>query len=457
MIFKYFHKAPAIILTSLLLCSCLRSNNDPTEYPHDPQIYSFSLSAKKDTAKLLSNTSFTIDQVNGVIFNRKPLPYQFRVDSAAMQLRSSNIYYSFSQVILKLIPDSTYLWRGSSDSIPLNRLHQIITTAPDGNKTKSYTFELHVYKQDPYILSWEEITKDYRPLSLPVAAQKTLILGDRFFTCYRSGSDIKAITSSVSDGKTWTEIPVTGLPGTADLSTLTAAWDNLYMLDTEKRLFHSSEGSHWQQVATPLTVTALYGSLPSTEKKELLVAVTQNGTARFAKTADFTEMKLLNVIPEDIPVKDFSVARVIASSSYAVRFILLAGGSRMDGSASDEIFILQEKGGIIAHIVSRRPNRTSLAGSTLFFYDDRPYLMTSVPTGKDHPETKNILMYSDNFGMDWIVAKENQAFPAEFDVRTHASIITDADHHIWIFGGISHAQEQLTDVWRAKLNKFSMP
>ena len=70
------------------------------------------------------------------------------------------------------------------------------------------------------------------------------------------------------------------------------------------------------------------------------MAVTQNGTARFAKTADFTEMNLLNVIPEDIPVKDFSVARVIASSSYAVRFILLAGGSRMDGSASDEIFIL---------------------------------------------------------------------------------------------------------------------
>jgi len=64
-------------------------------------------------------------------------------------------------------------------------------------------------------------------------------------------------------------------------------------------------------------------------------------------------------------------------------------------------------------------------------------------------------MYSENYGLDWVAAAQNQSFPPGFDQRTNASIITDAENFIWIFGGISVTQGQLSDVWRGRLNKFA--
>ncbi|MFA6913214.1 MAG: kelch repeat-containing protein, partial [Proteiniphilum sp.] len=67
---------------------------------------------------------------------------------------------------------------------------------------------------------------------------------------------------------------------------------------------------------------------------------------------------------------------------------------------------------------------------------------------------KNKLMYSENFGLDWVETAENQLFPENFTQRTSASVITDEDNYIWIFGGISGTQTQLADIWRGRLNKF---
>jgi hypothetical protein len=36
----------------------------------------------------------------------------------------------------------------------------------------------------------------------------------------------------------------------------------------------------------------------------------------------------------------------------------------------------------------------------------------------------------------------------------HASVITDSNNFIWIFGGESGAQAPITDVWRGRLNKL---
>jgi hypothetical protein len=121
---------------------------------------------------------------------------------------------------------------------------------------------------------------------------------------------------------------------------------------------------------------------------------------------------------------------------------------KANNTRNGDIWILQEKEGIITLIPSRIPATLSLNGNSLFFYDNKPYLLT-VSAGK------NILMYSDNYGLDWIAAGDNQAFPADFKQRTAASVITDADNYIWIFGGISVTQTQLVEVWKGRLNKFS--
>jgi hypothetical protein len=166
----------------LLLSSCLGSSNDgDLEYSPDAQIYSFSMASKADTLNLLSTTEFSIDQVNSRIFNKKPLPYQFHVDSVVLNIRGANNLSTFSDVTIQLIPDSSYAWV-QSDSIEVSRLHKIITTAPDGITKKTYEIQLYIYQQDPYIMSWEKVAEGYLPTT--VNQQKTLEFNNRFITYY---------------------------------------------------------------------------------------------------------------------------------------------------------------------------------------------------------------------------------------------------------------------------------
>jgi hypothetical protein len=120
MISKYFSPAWVLALNLLLLSSCLDSSSEEIEYSPDAQIYAFSLSSATDTTNVLSNTQFTIDQINGKIFNKEPLPYLFHVDSVVLKISGSSVYSLFYQVKLTLDPDSTYNWI-DTDSVAINR------------------------------------------------------------------------------------------------------------------------------------------------------------------------------------------------------------------------------------------------------------------------------------------------------------------------------------------------
>jgi len=446
MISKYFLWTSVLVVNLLLFSSCLNSTTDEVEYSPDAQIYTFSLSSKADTSGLLSATRFTIDQINGKIFNKEPLPYQFQVDSVVLTINGASTYSPFSQIMLELEPDSSYAWI-QSDSVAVNRLQKITTTAPDGKTTKSYQFEMNIYQQDPYILTWQNKQTNYLPT--PVASQKTITFNNRFITYFTSGTEIKAMSTSATDGVNWTAANLTGLPFTILLSSLTAGHDAVYALDTTtSTIYKTADGINWNPVVTPYRVRAIYGELPAAADGNMLIAADYNGTLTFASTNNFTTMKLMNNVPDNIPVKDFSVAIVDVTTSYSLKSIILSGGMKANNTRNSDIWILQEKDGIITLIPSRIPATLSLEGNSLFFYDDKPYLMI-VSAGK------NILMYSDNYGLDWIAAGDNQAFPASFKQRTAASVITDADNYIWIFGGISVTQTQLVEVWKGRLNKFS--
>jgi hypothetical protein len=68
---------------------------------------------------------------------------------------------------------------------------------------------------------------------------------------------------------------------------------------------------------------------------------------------------------------------------------------------------------------------------------------------------KNKLYYSENYGLNWISGGTNQTLPDNFTGRMHASVITDSNNFIWIFGGESGAQGSIADVWRGRLNKLA--
>lgn len=446
MVSKYFSLAWLLVLNLLLLTSCLNSNNEELEYSPDAQIYSFSLSSATDTSDILPSTKFTIDQVNGKIFNEEPLPYLFQADSVILNITGSSTYNPFTLVQLKLRPDSTYNWV-QADSVAISRLEKITTTAPDGITQKSYDFQLNIYQEDPYLLQW--VLKNPGYLPAPVVSQKTIAFKGQFITYFNSGTATKAMSTNSGDGTVWTALSLTGLPPTLRLSSLVTTDNALYGLDTTTGIvYQSANGINWSQVVTTHTVKTIYGVLPLATQDNILAAAEIDGELTFVQTDNFSVLKPMNKLPANLPVRDFSAIKADMTSSYS-KYLILSGGVTTDGSLNNNIWILLENNGSISSILSRIPNTVSLQGSSLFFYDDKTYLMT---TSSD----KNILMFSNNYGLDWTAAAENQAFPSSgFTRRTNTSIVTDAGNNIWIFGGISATQTQLTDAWKGRLSKYA--
>ncbi|OJV90862.1 MAG: hypothetical protein BGO34_21385 [Bacteroidia bacterium 44-10] len=446
MISKYFFGASVLIVNLLLFSSCLNSSDNNMEYPTDPQIYAISISSATDTTSLLPGVVFTIDQVNGKLFNREPLPYGFHVDSVMLSLTGSTSY-GFSGIEVTLEPDSSYAWN-RSDSIAIPRLRKIKTTAPDGVTSKSYDFQLNIYQEDPYILTWEKIGENY--LNSPVESQATILYRDRFYTYYQSGDEIKAVSTDISDTPGWEAVVLSGIPHTLRLSSLITSGNIIYALDAATgAVYHSPDGVNWSIVQTEYEVKAIYGELPNAAAGNILLAVSHDEKVRFARASnDFSDIVLMNDLPANMPVIDFTAMKVESKTSYASKFIFLSGGNTTSDALNNDIWILQEDGGVIKYITSKRPDGI-LKGSSLFYYDDKPYLIAT-------SAGKNILMYSDNYGIDWIKAEENQSFPENFAGRTNTSAVTDADNNIWIFGGISSSNTQLVDIWKGRLNKFAL-
>ncbi len=445
MISKYFLRSLVVALNILLFTSCLGSSDDNFEYSPDAQIYSFSMSSRGDTLNLLNTTIFTIDQVNGKIFNKEPLPYLFHVDSVVLSISSSGTFNPFSQVILTLSDesDNPHFW-SASDSVAINQLLQITTTAPDGETTKQYDFQLNIFQEDPYVLTWER-GGDY--LAVPPSDQKTIMLNGRFITYYTTETTVGAASST--DGIEWDNVDeLTGLPPTTQVKSLLQRENAAYALDEGGEVYASDEtGTTWSRVLAPYNVEAIYGILPSATGESILVAVNHNDALRFAVTDDFSEIQLMNNIPDDMPLLDFTSTSVENPDSYATKYIVLTDGIKKDNTRNEAIWILQEKDEEITNI--SKVTNASVAGSSLFYYDKRLYLM--ILTGGE-----NSFLLSDNFGLDWIEAEDNQSFPSEFTPRTKGSVLADEDNNIWIFGGISLDQVQLIDTWRGRLNKFAM-
>ena len=445
MISKYFPGASFLIVTVLLLTSCLGSGNVNTELSPDAQIHTISMSSSADSLNALSATRFTNDQLQKKIFNEPPLPYQFSVDSVKIAISSKDMYTPFSNVVINLKdPDTTFVWK-ANDSISFHRLKQITTTAPDQKTQRTYDFEINIHQQDPFILTWEPLGKNY--LTPPVNAQKTVLHNNRFFTYYLSNGTVKAV--SATNGKDWSAQNIIGLPPTIQFSGLIAANNAVYALDEANMLYKSADGVNWSGVETTYPVVAIYGELPSATAGPILVAVNDNGTIKFAETNDFSTITLMNAVPQGIPVKDFSATNVQNPDSHAVQHIVLSGGKTHDNQSNNAIWLLQEKDNIISHLAEPMPLSISLQGSSVFAYDRNKLYLLTVQEGK------NVLMISENYGLIWKPAGENQVLPTDFPRRTAASVITDSENYIWIIGGISANSTQIVDAWRGRLNRLA--
>ena len=451
MISNWFYYCFAIIAATFILSSCLDSNNNNEEYEYsaDAQITSLRLSSNQDSLKVLSGVNFSIDQVSSapVIFNRDSLPYLFDVSMVSMAVTSNRASGIKIHLASPGSADSSYIWN-MTDSVMIKKLKRIEVFAEDGKTTKTYTFQLRTHQQDPDTILWQNVKNNY--ITQPTD-QATVSNNIKFFTYYKSNSTLKLSTSSITDGKTWTNQLLSGLPQNVLLSSIQNSFieekEVWYALDSSSKVYISNNGIGWNETVTPYSVKSIFGKMPSYTKDSILVIVKDGDKYKFAKTINFSTIHVINEIPMGFPVEGFTFTTIKDSLNYTAKYLITTGGKDLNNLINNSVWILQENENDNKITSTSKNLNFNVTGSTLFKYDKKIYLMT-------FDGSKNSFYTSTNYGVYWEKASNKQSLPTGFTSRKNQNVTIDSENNIWIFGGITANQTQLVEIWKGRINKY---
>ena len=445
MTFKYFYGYIALLFGIAFLTSCLNSNdNIPVDASPDAQLYNFSATSNYDSLGALKNAVFSIDQLNNKIYNQTPITFGFEPKNVMLKLGYAQNVFPTVEIHLSN-PDSVYLWK-QTDSVNIARLNKIVVTSENKANKKTYAFLLNKYLENPDILSWNKVSDVYIPKE--ATESKTVLYNNKIYTYYRTISGIKGVQSS--DGKTNTAISLSGMISAIDLQSVKSTLNGIFALDTNDAIYKTTDGINWTKINAAYPVKSVFGILPSATNDSILSVVNQNGILKYAKTKDFTQIRVLDNVPTNLPLKSFSSVSLEDQSIYSTRFIIISGGKTSNNSFNEIVWMLQEDGNKINSLAIKSPLSAAgatMQASTLFLYDSKLYALCTVSTGK------NGIIYSKNNGVTWILNDTNQVLPPSCPYRQYASIIVDSNNYIRLFGGKT-ATATHYDAWEEILNKY---
>ena len=328
----------------------------------------------------------------------------------------------------------------------IKRLKHIEVYAQDGKTTKTYTFKLTTHKQDPDTVFWQNVKNDY---IVTPTDQVTVSNRWSFFTYYKTNSTISLSTSSFEDGEQWENQSLSGLPQNIVLKSIqndtveeNEAW---YAVDTDSKVYLSMNGINWTEQLTPYPVKSILGKMPSFNKDSVLAIVKDGEKYKFAKTIDFSSLHVLNEIPFGFPVNDFTSTKIKDALIYTAKYLIVTGGKEINGIPNRNVWVLQENDTKITF--TSKQLGFNVAGSSLFNYDNKMYLLT-------FNGNKNVFYTSTNYGLFWEKASSKQQLPLKFVSRKDQSVNIDNKNNIWIFGGVTLKQSQQVEIWKGRINKL---
>lgn len=446
MISNWFYYCITLLATIFILSSCLGSNDSNLDYNYsaDAQITSLKLSSYEDSARVLSNVEFSINQVSSAptIFNKDSLPYLFEVENVGLNISTngaSGLKFHLNN------PDSSYIWN-TTDSVSIKRLQRIEVYAQDGKTKKTYTFKITTHQQDPDTIFWQNIANNY--ISSPID-QATISNESSFFTYYKTSNTLQLSTSNIEDGETWENKSLSGLPQNIVLKSIQnnvdKENDTWLALDSDGKVYLSEDGIDWTTQTTDYPVKSIFGMMPSFTKDSVLIVVKDDNKYKFAKTIDFSSIHVLNEIPAGFPVEGFTHTTVKDSLVYSAKYLVATGGKNINNLVNKNVWLLQDVDNKITS--TSKFLKFSTTGSSLFNYNNKMYLLTS-------ENGQNKLYTSTNYGVFWEKASSKQSLPIEFTNRQNQSVSIDSKNNIWIFGGASSNQTQLVEVWKGRINRL---
>lgn len=450
-----------------LITSCLGNNNYETDdwALSNAQISSFSLAS--DSVAFLADVKFTIDQVNGRIFNVDSLPFGTSLDDKVIATVGYDCPYGVREIMF--IEASGDTIQGVNDSINFSAPVIITVTAYDGLSIKTYDARINVHQVDPDVIVWEKYD-----VILPARTfqdMKVLTYNNFYYMYVIENSVYQLYRSDIPDVTAWEMLALSGFPEGAILSQITELAHELYVTTAAGDLYHSVDGQEWAQAEIDISIKTILGYLPAsdiTQRNDVLCCIAEmDGVLRFVTLDTQLICTTGQLAPDDFPLSGFGVFNY--ETMYYPRLVV-ASGRDSKGDLSNKAYATME--GLDWATLSH-PNNTfsSREGAGVFYYGRTFFVVGGIEAVG---ASKDIFLSFDQ-GVTWFdkyrdlnedynandeesekyILRSYYVFPTEFEARGFMSVIIDQDNYIMLFGGkAKNDTNVLNEIWRGRVNRL---
>jgi hypothetical protein len=436
---------PAFVLVCLLT-ACF-GDDKYEEYPMtDAEILTFSMSS--DSVTELNSVVFSIDQRNGLIYNKDSMSFN-TVFEYKVIVNYQNAYGT-NNLLNTTNGDST--WVSSGDSLD-------ISTAPltlksfsyGGNHSKEYILKVNIHQIDPDSMQYIRIASGLS--FLETEETKTIFFHDTFYTFSKISGEIQLYRSK--DAVNWERIALFGLPYNTLVEGIQQSSNRLLASTENGDLYicFDDSANDWQKITTPYPVVGVLGYLDvgkeasAVQQAGLCLIFNKDGENVFAFTPDLMEWNTGDIIPANFPVTDFSAFS--QERAKIGRLTLIAGKS-----ATNEFLntVWSTQNGLYwAKLTNTDKIFPPMIKANVFYYDNAFWIMNGLVVDVDYNRD---IYYSIDGGTTWTVKDEKVTRPDDFIDRWGASVVSDGVY-FYAIGG--RQADFLPEIWKCFINKMEFP
>lgn len=456
------------LLMSMFVVGCSDDDDQSLELDGSRDavmINSFSLAADKDVLVNLDSVFFSIDLDQAIVFNADSLPKGTKVDSLVTTMTFSTVKKAEIMMPGRKAADTVVNYL-SDPNEPINFTRGFVKLhleSASGEVSRDYTIYVNVHRVDPDKMEWSKLTQKLPTTLSAVGAQRTVECQGSILTFTTDGSGYCRATSADPTGS-WSYETV-DLPQGAQLETLTAGGDDLYVATAEGQLYQSADmGATW--TATGTQMNYIYGYVGGT----VVGAASADGVYSCVTYPETTSTPL----GSDFPVEATAPAIVYTTEWSDQPMLITVGGLDAAGNAVSGAWAYD--GGQWARLTAKLPAleapvvvpyytfRTSdtwevTRRSVLLCYGG--LLSTGEPNRK--------VYVSNDMGVNWAEGSEQMQLPAAYLPGGYAqAIVKDRVlgasravapitewncPYIYMFGG-KVGSTVSTDVWRGVVNRL---
>ena len=380
---------------------CNSSDYTPAEdLSSSVAVYSFKLSKDDSVLTNLDTVFFSIDLVNGRIFNADSLPFGTKTDKLVPVI---NVVSGASAATLTWKDSSgkdttsNYI-TNSTDTVDFsNGPVTLKLTSLSGLAQKDYSIEVNVHKHKTDSMVWSQAALRKLPTSFSTPkAQRTVQTSSAIYTLTSDGTAFCMASTDTPASDRW-DLKTVALPAGADINSFTGADNSLYIL-ASGHLYRSTDGgASWSDTGeTWQHIYCAYGD----------GAVGARHDSDGWKSVSYPS-KATTTLPEGMPVSGTSQTSAYKFPMSQKHQVLFVGGKKADGTMSADTWAYD--GSTWANI-SVKPLPKGLGDMTVvpffIFKTNNIFVVTKESVllafgGNDGTEPNDSVYISNDYGMNW--------------------------------------------------------